>query len=412
MNCILIGVTPPGPEKAAWNTVNEILTKVDGFTVDWIASSKTQDEEGKPVDLICAATDALVDDVVAATANTITRDLGESYTCELWASAPAILPLRPLDGYDEHIVAHDNKRNFRSSEPAAIVDTFPDEWAASIMKKWGMFVQTSLLEVLEVEKLRCCIDEEIANIEDLISHHQPNLNIGKDVISFKEIASRGYERFDLLLSKTSKARNFVEHALLERIGPLIEILLNGRLGDTIDYDISVVYSKPGAPNQGWHADGDHQKGASDSGWGTDGWKVQLADAYALCLFVPLIDLNGETGYTQFWPASHRNRGLAGFGPVAEITGAVWDGKCRAGDAIWHGIQRGEITAKNRCGRETSNENAESLPSFLNARHSLSELGEVGILNDATRRCLSQHSDDDEDKKIIRCIEDNRANDIG
>ena len=97
----------------------------------------------------------------------------------------------------------------------------------------------------------------------------------------------------------------------------------------------MVYSKPGAPNQGWHADGDHQKGASDAGWDADGWKAHLAETYALCLFIPLIDLDGETGYTQFWPASHRNKGLAGFGPVAEITAATWDGKCRAGDAIWY-----------------------------------------------------------------------------
>jgi hypothetical protein len=324
-NCILIGVTPPGPEDAAWNTVRKKLTKFDGFTVEWIANSKTQDEEGKPVALICAATDAPIDDAVAATSSAVTVDLGDCYTCELWASAPAILPLRPLEGYDKYIVTHDNKRSDCFSDPATI-DTSLDEWAAATMKEWGMFVQPSLIEAREVSELRSCIDEEIANIENLISLHRPDLNIGKDVISFQEIASRGNERFDLLLSSTSKARDFVQHALLQRISSLIEILLNGRLGETVDFDISVVYSKPGAPNQGWHADGDHQRGTQDSGWGTDGWKVHLAEPYALCLFIPLIDLDDETGYTQFWPASHRNRGLAGFGPVAEIAGAIWDGK--------------------------------------------------------------------------------------
>ena len=334
MNCILIGVTPPGPEDAVWNTVNKNLTKVDGFTVDWIANSKTQDDEGVLVDLICAATDAPVDDVVAATSSAVSGDLGDCHTCELWASAPAILPLRPLEGYDKYIVTHDNKQCYRSSL-APTIETSLGEWAALTMKEWGVFVQTSLIEAHEVDELRTCIDGEIANIENLISLRRPDLTIGKDVISFQEIASRGNERFDLLLPPTSKARDFVEHALLDRISPLIERLLNGRIGETIDFDIGVVYSKPGAPNQGWHADGDHQKGAKDSGWGEDGWKVHLAEPYALCLFIPLIDLDGETGYTQFWPSSHRNRGLAGFGPVAEITGAIWDGKCCAGDCIWY-----------------------------------------------------------------------------
>lgn len=335
MNCILIGVTPSGPENAAWDAVSKVLTKVNGFTVDWITRSKTQDEEGRPVDLICAVCCALVDDVVAATSSAISCGLGESYACELWASAPAILPLKPPDGYDKYIVTRDIKRCCRSSDPAAIVGTSSDEWAASTMKEWGMFVQTSLVDKRDVAELRNCVDGEITNIENLISCRRPLLNIGKDVIGFKEIASRGNERFDLLLPKTSNARDFVEDALPERVAPLVERLLNGRLGETIDFDISVVYSKPGAPNQGWHADGDHQRGALDAGWGADGWKVHLAETYALCLFIPLIDLDGETGYTQFWPASHRNRGLAGFGPVAEITGAIWDGKCRAGDAIWY-----------------------------------------------------------------------------
>ncbi len=335
MNCILIGVTPPGPEKAAWDAVSKGLPRVDGFTVDWIARSKTQDEEGRLVDLLCAVTEALVDDVVAATSSAISCGLGESHGCELWASAPAILPLRPSDGYDKYIVTRDIKRCCRSSDPSASVGTFPDNWAASTMKEWGMFVQTSLVDNREVDELRTCIDGEIANIENLISCRRPHINIGKDVISFKEIASRGNERFDLLLPKTSTARNFVEKVLLERIAHVVERLLNGRMGETIDFDISVVYSKPGAPNQGWHADGDHQKGASDAGWDADGWKAHLAETYALCLFIPLIDLDGETGYTQFWPASHRNKGLAGFGPVAEITAATWDGKCRAGDAIWY-----------------------------------------------------------------------------
>jgi hypothetical protein len=139
-----------------------------------------------------------------------------------------------------------------------------------------------------------------------------------------------------------------------------------------DFDVSVVYSRPGATAQGWHADGKHLPGELDAGHdclekiatatngnsdndgsdrpegddddvekshnggGGDGWKTRLAKPYAICLFIPLIDLNDDVGYTQFWPGSHRHRDIAGFGPVAEVTQSVWNGdKCKAGDGIWY-----------------------------------------------------------------------------
>ena len=321
MHCILIGVTPLGPEDELWKNVTQRVSEVGGLNVNWISSSTAYDE-GRPTQLLCARSDAPVEDIVSATSLCL-GDLG--YSCELWASAPAILPLRPLDygGYKKHLTH--NKDDPASSE----------DWANSTMQEWGMFMQTKLIDRHEIEVLRGCVNQEIANVEELLRLHRPEIKIGKDGISFKEIASRGNERFDLLLEPTSKARDFVEHAIIGRISLFIEHMLDGRMNEDIDFDISVVYSKPGAPNQGWHADGEHQKGATDAGWLVDGWKTQLAKPYALCLFIPLVDLDDATGFTQFWPRSHRNRGLMGFGPVAEIAEAAWDGKCKAGDAIWY-----------------------------------------------------------------------------
>ena len=338
MHCILIGVTPlsgidsEDAASALWNTLTQQVETVDDFTVNWVAASTSYDEDvGKTAQLFCATTDASVDDVVEETSRAVSVALGDDcHNCELWASAPDILPLRPSAGYDNNLlIQHDGRNN---EVPGKI---YCEGWAASTMKEWGMFVQTALIDASEVRQLRICINEEIATIEKLIQLHRPDITIGKDIMSFAEIASRGNERFDLLIRPRSKAYDFVEHTILGRIAPTIERILDGRVNEDVDFDISVVYSKPGAPHQGWHADGDHQRGANDAGWEADGWKNRLAEPYAMCLFIPLIDLNDDTGYTQFWPASHRYRGLMGFGPVSEITGATWNGKCEAGDAIWY-----------------------------------------------------------------------------
>lgn len=314
MICILIGICPPDPE--LWTVLRKKITGIDtAHSVRWVSHSLVQDE-GKPTQVFTATSDAPVDAVVAATAEA----LDVHYSCELWASAPAILPLRPYGGYSNHIVhQHDDNHSF-------------EDWAPPMFREWGMFLQKSIIDASEVRELRTYVDEEIAGIEEMMKIHRPNVSIGKDTFHFREIASRGNERFDLRLQSPA-AIEFVEKVFMERVSSLLETILGSV--DEIDFDMSVVYSKPGAPNQGWHSDGDHQKGGKDAGWDVDGWKTRLADPYALCLFIPLIDLNSETGYTQFWPGSHRNRDLMGFGPVAEITGATWDGACTAGDAIWY-----------------------------------------------------------------------------
>lgn len=360
MQCILIGVVnPPGDRNTTtswlWQTVTDHVKIVNNHEVNWIATSEATDE-GTPTQLLCATSDASVEDVVAATSHALLDIVGNGggdggYSCELWASAPAILPLRPMDGYRKHLT--------RDTANIGIYDTLLSEdqrqlkWSSLTMKEWGMFTQNSLLDDGEVEQLRTFVHEEISTIETLIQIHKPEINIGKDSMSFQEIASRGNDRFDLLLEPTSKAYDFVKQNILDRVQLSVETILDGRVvnaaaaetgidnsgnvngGGDIDFDLSVVYSKPGAPNQGWHADGDHQRGTNDAGWDINGWQTQLAEPYALCLFIPLINLDDKTGYTQFWPASHRSRGFAGFGPVAELTEATYDGKCKAGDAIWY-----------------------------------------------------------------------------
>ncbi|KAL7510351.1 hypothetical protein ACHAXN_011998 [Cyclotella atomus] len=317
MQCVVLGVKPVESERSEGELLEKLsmqIQEINGSTITWISSSTAHDE-GKPSQLISCLTEASVDDVTAAVSGVISSDC-----CELWGSAPAILPLRPSCGYDPHIF-YDNATTF-------------EEWAGDTMKQWGMFVQNDLLSGNEVLQLRQTVLDEITHAESLLKMHRPDISIGKDFISFREIASRGNYRFDLLIAPISTASQFVYDVINPRIHQVLKRII-GVIGVEIDCDISVVYSKPGAQNQGWHADGDHQKGACDAGLAVDGWKTVLSDPYALCLFIPLIDLNDETGFTQFWPASHRNKGLAGFGAFAEIAEATWDGKCKAGSAIWY-----------------------------------------------------------------------------
>ena len=150
---------------------------------------------------------------------------------------------------------------------------------------------------------------------------------------FREIASRSKQRFDLLIGKETDLYRILCKKVLgnySEIPMLLQKLFSGNeKGGTSSHgldwemDLSVVYSKPGANHQGWHADGGHTEGASDAGW-EDGDEVSehssspLAAPYAICLFVPLINLNHTVGFTQFWPGSHKHRDLIGFGPFAEV----------------------------------------------------------------------------------------------
>ncbi|KAL3765921.1 hypothetical protein ACHAW5_003889 [Stephanodiscus triporus] len=71
--------------------------------------------------------------------------------------------------------------------------------------------------------------------------------------------------------------------------------------------------------------------------GGHGWVEgsSIAEPYALCLFIPLIDLDDETGYTQFWLRLSQESGhLLVSGPVAgnSRSNLGWQ---LPRDAIWY-----------------------------------------------------------------------------
>lgn len=328
MICALVGLSPPNP-RLGDHVKRQVTCTIDdddeSHSIEWRkehALALDEDHDNAETLLLTAVTNATAESVLETVKKAV-KDYEYSHEgnvcCELWASAPAPLPLRPLDGYDRHIDIKD---------------------AALAMKQWGLVIQKQTLTAKAVAQFRQVVDTAIQDTHQALEQYQPQLTIGQDSFCFREIASRNKERFDLRLVELEH-KNLVKEWILE--DKTIQEFLQTALGFTslhslqeeIDFDLSVVYSRPGACAQGWHADGNHIPGAFDAGWGQNGWEKQLANAYAICLFVPLIDLNEQVGYTQFWPGSHQQRDLVGFGPVARVTQSVWNGNCKAGDGIWY-----------------------------------------------------------------------------
>jgi len=331
MICILIGVVPP--LKSVLGHVQNRISEIDGKKIDWHDSTiaKDADDNDKPTLILSAVGDFSPDEILCAVNTEVRQFLSEISErndnmeneipprCEIWASAPCPLPLMP-EGLSL-LVEKNEESNWLKT-------------ATATFQEWGLLMQSSMLNADEIAELRCLVDKAITETHQIISNFRPNMKLGQDVFSFKEIASRSKERFDLRLLETDAIR-FVERHVMKRldVAALLEEVLGSVEG--LDFDLSVVYSRPGAEYQGWHADGQHISGAMDAGWSRNGWKFDLASAYAVCLFIPLIDLNEEVGYTQFWPGTHRYRGLVGFGKVGEIAGSTYNGICNAGDAIWY-----------------------------------------------------------------------------
>ena len=250
------------------------------------------------------------------------NDDGQEYSCEVWASAPAPLPLLRIG---------DNS-----------MDHFQSEFSEK-----GLCVLPNVLsssdETDALSSIRAMVDDAIHDAEGAIATNHPTIQVGEDSFLFREIASRSKHRFDLLIGNDTDLYRLVWNQVLgddSDIPQLLQTLFSGSNTEnqtkTVEWemDLSVVYSKPGANHQGWHADGGHVEGGSDTSWDeSSSHKTTVAPPYAICLFVPLIDLDHIVGFTQFWPGTHKYKELVGFGPFAEVVQATWDGTVRAGAAV-------------------------------------------------------------------------------
>ena len=71
------------------NEMSKQVPNVNESKINWVSSSMTHEEDGM-TQLLACVTDASDQEVIAAVSNAL-----PDHTCELWGSAPAILPLKP-----------------------------------------------------------------------------------------------------------------------------------------------------------------------------------------------------------------------------------------------------------------------------------------------------------------------------
>ena len=322
------------------------------------------------------------------------------HEADLLVSAPCHLPLLTVTATD---LAFDAESGLAigGAEPK-IHDTEKNEkteTAAHIVRSAGVALARTALPRKEIDRAMAAVTRRISLAEHALARNHPDIKVGQDVFAFKEMGSRGGNRFDLLFPKfvgdetledddddAGAAGTLVDDAQklesheqdstdddtetrdtefihrLARTAPWVRSVVNPLLetddsrrdetrGDDDDDDddaskafaknnpnaspnswwceVSVVYSKPGCGNQDWHCDGRHIAGASQSDFGGKG----TSPPYAICVFVPLIDLTQQTGFTQFWPGSHRVDGLIGFGAAVEVLRGSVDGLVDAGGCV-------------------------------------------------------------------------------
>lgn len=212
-----------------------------------------------------------------------------------------------------------------------------------LLLKVGFLAMPRAIDEVALAQVQTAVSARIAAAEAILSKDFPEIDLGTTLFAFQEMSSRGRQRFDLLFEEGRSDDGSATIFSLARRGPWVE-MIRAALGRKVDAatdaegqgqgakeqglrcQVSVVYSRPGADAQDWHSDGDH-RGAT-SGWHGE----QASRPYALCVFVPLVDLDSLVGFTQFWPGTHHHPKLAGFGASAPILGCNVDATLAAGGA--------------------------------------------------------------------------------
>ncbi|TPX58738.1 hypothetical protein PhCBS80983_g02937 [Powellomyces hirtus] len=190
-----------------------------------------------------------------------------------------------------------------------------DDRVAQLFNETGLSIFPDAVNKEDISILFKLATDQIEHAHQVLAEKHKHIRVGHEQFAFKELGSRGGLRFDLILEHDAKINCILQSGPWI---PLVKRLLNIADDTEVPCLVSVVYSLPGAESQSWHADG-----------------VPADPSYAVCIFMPLIDLDGDTGYTQFWPGTHKSKALLGFGPAAEVCGATFDGILATGDILMY-----------------------------------------------------------------------------
>lgn len=132
---------------------------------------------------------------------------------------------------------------------------------ATLLRDVGVAVVPPSLRGDVLTRLSDRVRSRISQAEAAIGTRHPSINLGVDEFVFHEMASRGGQRFDLLLELSADELFEIDAGWREGVAATLACDPS-----VLKCQISAVYSRPGAPDQDWHSDGAH----IDFGCGWDG----------------------------------------------------------------------------------------------------------------------------------------------
>lgn len=265
---------------------------------------------------------------------------------EAWVTCSDAIPLAPPYGWGLHDFAFGSENSAGicaclRKNGLAVVQHGPvnqcDEVTAARGGATANFTATIIAR----------IQDHVQLLEDTVRRKHPHIALGESAFGFLEYTHRGPQRFEVLFAPTSDLYCSIQTSLEDQWIQTVRQYLEVESNDDLRLNISCVYSRPGAPDQDWHTDGDHcidqgrvhaVRDEEDCSGGIDRHR-----AYAVCIFVPLVPLTEATGCTRFWPKSHTYPNLLGLARAADgCLQATVDGSgLRPGDFLlydyttWH-----------------------------------------------------------------------------
>eukprot|EP00930_Biecheleria_cincta_P057852 TRINITY_DN43724_c0_g1_i1.p1 TRINITY_DN43724_c0_g1~~TRINITY_DN43724_c0_g1_i1.p1 ORF type:complete len:429 (+),score=55.12 TRINITY_DN43724_c0_g1_i1:61-1347(+) len=214
--------------------------------------------------------------------------------------------------------------------------------AIALMEKAGMFLIHNPISSEDVATLLQLVRERVQDAEAALRLESKDIGCGD--LSYAEICGRGKLRWDLLLHAlgervgSERVNSDQKYEVLERIatcGAWVP-MMHAMLGE-YKWQASVICSRAGAPAGKWHIDGGHGRYVFDG---------ESGKVYAICVFIPLVDLEAPVeladgsvqhgfGCTAFWPGSHRYAECAhlGKGAAEHLRAVISGAPMQAGAAL-------------------------------------------------------------------------------